>query len=86
MSSLPVVITQDEVIDLTIEDRDNENMDKSLDTKDTTAHKGEEKLYLQESTLRKSLFRKTFITSSKSKSLYLRKSLVSTKEKKPNKT
>ena len=43
MSLLPVVITQDEVIDLTMEDTDDENMDKSLDNNSTTAHEVKEK-------------------------------------------
>ena len=40
MSLLPVVITQDEVIDLTMEDTDDETMNKSLYQNSTTTHKG----------------------------------------------
>ena len=58
MSLLPVVITQDEVIDLTMEDTDDENMDKSLHCNSATTHKGKEKLNLQASTPRKKLIQR----------------------------
>ena len=58
MSLLPVVITQDEVIDLTMEDTDDETMDKSLHHNSTTTHKGKEKLNLQASTPSKKLIQK----------------------------
>ena len=54
MASLPVVITQDDFIDLTMENTDDENTEKSLDGKaTTTTKKGKGKLDSQESSTKK---------------------------------
>ena len=69
MSSLPVLITQDEVIDLTMEDTDDENMEKSHDNISATTQKGKGRLNFQASTPRKKLIQKDlhyFITVQKS--------------------
>ena len=55
MTSLPAVVTQDEVIDLTMENKDNEHMDESLDTMAITAHQSIENLDSQKSTNNKKL-------------------------------
>ena len=68
MASLPVVITQDDFIDLTMENTDDENMEKSLDGKATTTKKGKGNLDSQEFTLKKKLIQKDlhdFLTNSK---------------------
>ena len=55
MASLPAVVTQDEVIDLTMGNKDNEHMDESLDTMAITAHQSIENLDSQKSTNKKKL-------------------------------
>ena len=69
MASLPVVIIQDEVIDLTMENKDNEHMDESLDTMAITAHQSIENLDSQKSTNKKKLVQQDlykFLTGPKS--------------------
>ena len=62
MASLPVVITQDDFLDLTMENTDYENMEKSLDGKATTTKKGKESWILKNLHPRKNSSKKTSMT------------------------
>ena len=76
-----MVIIQDEVIDLTMEDTDDENMEKSHDNNSATTKKGKGRLNNQASTPRKKLIQKDLHYFIQVQSLHPRKSLVSTKIK-----
>ena len=69
MASLPAVVTQDEVIDLIMENKNNEHMEESLDTMAITAHQSIENLDSQKSTNKKKLVQQDlykFLTGPKS--------------------
>ena len=87
MASLPVVITQDEFIDLTMENTDDENTEKSLDGNATTkTKKGKRKQDSQESTPKKKLIQKDlhdFLTIPKK---FPKKKVVSPPKKKKRST
>ena len=61
MTSNPVLITQDEEIDLTIDNRDNEEMEEPILTMATTNHQVTENLVVLETTSKKNLSKKTFM-------------------------
>ena len=58
MTSHPVLITQDEEIDLTMDNIDNEEMEEPILTMATTNHQVTENLVVQESTPKKKLVQK----------------------------
>ena len=86
MASLPAVVTQDEVIDLIMENKNNEHMDESLDTMAITAHQSIENLDSQKSTNKKKLVQQDlykFLTGPKS---IPKKKIVSSPKKKKKST
>ena len=86
MASLPVVITQDDFIDLTMENTDDEDMEKSLDGKATTTKKGKGKLDSQESTPKKKLIQKDLHDFLTNPEKFPKKKVVSPPKKKKRST
>ena len=58
MTSHPVLITQDKEIELTVDNIDNEQMDKPILTMATTTQQAVKNFVVEESILKKNLFKK----------------------------
>ena len=86
MATFPVVITQEEIIDLTMEDMDINKTDNPPDTLATTSDQVKNKTDYHESKPEKNLSRRIFITFYKNKAPSIIKNCDKNKKKtkKPN--
>ena len=84
MATFPVVITQEEIIDLTMEAMDSNKTDNPLDAKATTSHHGKNKTNHHESKHEKKFIQKDLHFFLQNKGSTLNKKLVTEKNKKKN--